>query len=122
MSALTDYIDAWVANDPRRIARAVSGRCTIIESYGPVYQGRACVQQWAEAWIAAGGIVHEWTITDHFVAGDREAAQWVFECTWDGRRGRFEGASIARSLEGLVSELREYQTTEPLYEWDGAWR
>ncbi|MBE6483041.1 MAG: nuclear transport factor 2 family protein [Actinomyces ruminicola] len=122
MSALTDYIDAWVAHDVDRIAAAVTSDCVIIECYGPVYRGRNWVRRWASEWFAAGGAVHRWEVTDHFTTGDREAAQWTFECTWDGRRSAFEGASIARSVNGQIVELREYQTTSPLYDWRGAWR
>lgn len=122
MTALLAYIEAWVANDPERIAGSVAEDCTVTECYGPVYRGRARVQQWALAWFTAGGIVHRWEVTDHFILDDREAVQWVFECTWDGNKSTFEGASISRVRNGQVLELREYQTTAPLYEWDGAWR
>ncbi|MFT4230064.1 MAG: nuclear transport factor 2 family protein [Microbacterium sp.] len=92
------------------------------ECYGPVYRGRDCVRRWAQDWFAAGGIVHRWDITDHFIAADREVAQWTFECTWGGQRSTFDGATIARIAEGLVAELREYQTTAARYDWHGTWR
>ena len=121
MSTLTDYIDAWVANDPGRITAAVTEHCVITECYGPVYHGRDRVRQWAEMWFASGGIVHRWEITDYFAAEDREVAQWTFECTWQGERATFDGATIARRKDGLIAELREYQTSAPLYEWKGTW-
>ena len=122
MSALTAYIDAWVANDADRIVDAVAEDCVITECYGPVYRGRTWVRRWATEWFAAGGAVHRCDVTDHFVAADREVAQRIFECTWDGRRSAFEGATIARITSGLIAELREYQTTAPLYDWQGTWR
>lgn len=122
MTALLRYIEAWVANDAARVADAVAEDCTITECYGPVYRGRERVGQWARSWFAAGGVVHRWEVTDHFVADDREAAQWVFECSWGGNRSSFDGASVCRIEGGLIRELREYQTTAPLYEWDGTWR
>ncbi|WP_277209228.1 nuclear transport factor 2 family protein [Isoptericola croceus] len=122
MSPLVRYMKAWVANDPSQIAAAVATECTIAECYGPVYSGRDRVRQWAETWLAAGGIVHGWTITDQFASGSREAAQWEFECTWGGNRSRFEGATVSRSSEGLIVELREFQTTAALYDWHGEWR
>lgn len=122
MSVLTRYIEAWVANDVDKIADSVSESCVISECYGPVYRGRARVREWATAWFAAGGIVHAWTITDHFHANDRESAQWVFECTSGGTRSSFEGCTISASTDGLIASLREYQSTAELYEWRGAWR
>ncbi len=56
MSALTECIDAWVANDADRIAAAVAEDCIITERYGPVYRGRDCALRWAQAWFAAGRI------------------------------------------------------------------
>lgn len=122
MTVLTEYIDAWVAGDAARIAAAVAEDCVVTECYGPVYRGRARVREWAETWFGSGGIVHAWTVTDHFSTADREAAQWVFEYTWKGRRGAFEGATIARHAHGLIGELREYETSAPVYDWSGSWR
>ena len=122
MTALTEYIDAWVAGDIDRIARAVADECVITECYGPVYRGRDTVRKWAEAWFGAGGVVHLWTVSDHIVAGDREIAEWTFECTWAGERATFDGATVAHAAGGAILTLREYQTTAPLYDWHGAWR
>lgn len=122
VTALTEYIEAWIANDAARIADAVTEDCVVTECYGPVYRGRPCVRRWADAWFAAGGVVHGWTVRDHLVADDREVAQWTFTCTWNGEQSTFDGATIARvSSDGLIAELREYQTTAALYDWDGVW-
>lgn len=122
MSVLTGYFEAWVANDPDKIAECVSESCVITECDGPVYRGRERVREWAETWFAAGGIIHAWTVTDHFEAGNRESAQWVFECTWEGTRSSFEGSTVCTSANGLVESLREYQSTAELYDWTGTWR
>lgn len=121
MAALDEYFAAWVANDPDRIAAAVTPDCVIIESYGPVYRGQDRVRQWAGTWFAAGGIVHSWRTTHQFSTGDRVAAEWVFECTWQGNRTSFDGATIALVADGLIANLREYQTTAELYDWTGTW-
>lgn len=122
MTALTAYMDAWVRGDVEAIVRLVSADCGITECYGPVYRGRDTVRRWASAWFAAGGIVYSWVLTDHFRADDREVGQWVFEVTWGGGRSSFEGATIARTRSGLIVDLREYETSAPLYDWTGTWR
>jgi ketosteroid isomerase-like protein len=122
MTALTEYIDAWIAGDVERIAHAVAEDCVVTECYGPVYRGRGRVRQWARTWFEAGGVVHRWDVADRFVSGDREVAEWTFECTWQGERGVFDGATMARSAAGAILDLREYQTTAPLYDWRGVWR
>jgi len=122
MSALTRYIDAWVKADVDAITAIVAADCVVTECYGPVYRGRDSVRRWAHQWFSVGGVVHRWEVTDLVIAGDREVAQWVFECTWMGNRSTFEGASVARIAADEVVELREYQTTAALYDWDGTWR
>jgi len=122
MSALTEYIDAWVAGDAERIAATVAEDCVITECYGPVYRGRDWVRRWAQEWFGAGGIVHRWEITYHLIADDREVAQWTFEYTWEGERNTFDGTTVARVADDVIIELREYQTTAPLYDWHGTWR
>ena len=119
---LLDYIAAWAANDAGRVAACVAPDGTVTECYGPVYRGRDRIREWADAWLGAGGVVHSWKVTDHFAAGDREAAQWVFDCTVGGVRSTIDGATICLNRSGLVGELREYATTSPLYEWTGSWR
>jgi SnoaL-like domain len=122
MSALTEYIDAWVVGDAEHIAATVAEDCVITECYGPVYRGRDWVRRWAQEWFGAGGIVHRWEITYHLIADDREVAQWTFEYTWEGERNTFDGATVARVADDVIVELREYQTTAPLYDWHGTWR
>lgn len=122
MSVLMRYIESWVANDVNKIAESVAESCIITECCGPVYRGRARVREWATAWFQAGGIVHAWTITDRFQADGRESAQWVFEFTSDGTRSSLEGCTISSSVDGLITSLREYQTTAELYDWTGSWR
>lgn len=121
MNALDRYIAAWIAADPERISDAVAKDCVVTECYGPVYYGRERVREWADKWFGDGGIIHRWDVTDRFEAEDRQVAQWVFECTWDGHRSSFEGATIARLFQGELVEIREYQTSAPLYEWTGTW-
>jgi len=122
MTALTEYIGAWAANDVERIAAAVTEDCVITECYGPVYRGRDWVRRWADAWLGAGGIVHHWDVTVDIVTADREVAEWTFECTWEGDRSTFDGATVARVAGDLIAELREYQTSAPLDDWRGTWR
>lgn len=121
-SALEQYVAAWVSQEPDRIANAVTIDCVITECYGPVYRGRDTVLRWAHAWFGAGGVVHAWDINDLIVAGDREVAQWTFDCTYGDVRSTFDGATVASTSGGLIRELREYQTTADLYTWDGTWR
>jgi len=122
VSAVARYMAAWVGGDPAGIAAAVTRDCVITECYGPVYRGRDWVLRWAQAWFAAGGVVHDWRVVDRMQAEDRETVEWIFTCTWQGTRSTFEGVTVARTAGGLLAQAREYRATDPLYDWQGTWR
>lgn len=72
MTPLLSCVAAWRAHDVDAIVATVAEDCQITECYGPVYLGRDRVEQWAKAWFGAGGMVNGWSVTERFVAGDRE--------------------------------------------------
>lgn len=96
--------------------------CTVIECYGPIYNGRERVEQWMNAWFAADGTVDSWIITSMTQSGNVQIAEWTFTCTLFGRQRTFDGITIAHIEANLIHSLREYATTAPLYEWTGTWR
>jgi ketosteroid isomerase-like protein len=121
VNQLRAYIDAWRRHDIPGVLDTLTDDCVVIESYGPVYRGRHRVEEWMNAWFAAGGTVDGWEITSEATAGPVLIAEWHFECTWKGEPGAFDGATVARLENGRISYLREYATTAPLYDWTGTW-
>jgi ketosteroid isomerase-like protein len=116
------YVGGWRDGDRERILRTLDEDCVVVESYGPVHRGKARVGQWIEAWFGEGNTVDAWEVTSLFVAGSRAAFEWRFGCTYHGERAAFEGASVVEFSDGRIVRLREYCTTEELYEWEGEWR
>jgi ketosteroid isomerase-like protein len=116
------YVGGWRDCNRERILRTLDEDCVVVESYGPVYRGKARVGQWIEAWFGEGNTVDAWEVTSLFVSGSRAAFEWRFECTYHGERAAFEGVSVVEFSEGRMVRLREYCTTEELYEWEGKWR
>lgn len=58
MGTLTDYIDAWVANDPGRITAAVTEHCVITESATDLSITDVTEwRQWAEMWFAPRAVL-----------------------------------------------------------------
>jgi len=110
------YVDGWRGGDHEKILSSLDKECVIIESYGPTYHGSAKVDRWIDEWLGAGNTVDSWDITSFYVAGETCFFEWVFACTYAGTYHRFAGASIARLRNGKIVQLREYQTTQPLYE------
>ena len=121
MSQLREYITGWRRHDVAAVLATLTDDCVITECYGPVYRGRQRVEQWMRTWLDAGS-VDSWEITTHAAAGNVLIAEWLFSCTWHGKPGTFEGATVARLTGEKISYLREYATTAPLYGWTGTWR
>ena len=121
-SQLHAYIDAWRHHDVPGVLATLTDDCVVIESYGPVYRGRARVEQWMHAWFDAGGVVDGWDLTSYSRAGEVLVAEWRFSCTWQGRSTSFDGATVATLRDDKIVHLREYVTTAPLYDWSGTWR
>lgn len=122
MNQLRAYIDGWRHHDIPAVLDTLTDDCVVIESYGPVYRGRQRVEEWMNAWFAAGGTVDGWEITSEASDGSVLVTEWHFECTWEGKPGAFDGSTVARLEDGKISYLREYATTAPLYDWTGSWR
>jgi ketosteroid isomerase-like protein len=122
MDLLEKYIDGWLRHDVQAVLDTLTEDCTVIECYGPVYRGKPRVEQWMHAWFGAGGTVDRWEITSAAGAGVTLVAEWHFECTWKGDAGAFDGATVARVVDGRIAYLREYATTAGLYDWTGEWR
>ncbi|WP_024286523.1 nuclear transport factor 2 family protein [Cellulomonas sp. KRMCY2] len=122
MTVLEEYIDGWRRDDVDAVLATLAHDCVVTESYGPVYRGPVAVRRWMEQWFGQGGQIHRWETTSHRLGDGFEVAEWTFECTWAGNRSTFDGITLATTTGGRVHRLREYQTTAPLYEWDGTWR
>ncbi len=67
-----------------------------------------------DAWTAADGEAIAASVVEDCVIR-------TFEYTWKGDRREFQGARDARTVGILRAEMREYRTTAPLYDWQGAW-
>jgi ketosteroid isomerase-like protein len=121
MQLIYAYFEGWREHDQAKILDTLDPDCVIVECYGPVYRGTARVAQWLNAWFGEGNRVDRWDITSLLVGNGGVAVEWRFACTWHGTRAEFEGASIARFKGDKIVYLREYQTTAPLYDWEGVW-
>lgn len=113
------YVEGWKETDREKILSTLDPACVIIESHGPTYRGKDMVGRWIDSWFAPGNIVNSWDITSCFVRDDICFFEWIFECTSEGTRGGFEGASIAHIHQGKIAFLREYAMITPRYEWKG---
>jgi len=116
---IVTYVEGWKSGDREQILSTLDPACVIIESYGPIYRGKAMISRWIDSWLAPGNIVNRWDVTSLYITNEACFFEWSFECTYAGDRSSFEGASIAQLNKGKIVFLREYAMTTPRYEWQG---
>lgn len=112
------YVEGWKDNNLEKILEPLVEDCTIIESHGPTYRGHGDVRAWVESWIAEGYKVDKWNITSFLFADDSAVFEWHFEFSGAASPTReIDGVTIVKFKDGKIEYLREYRTTEPLYDW-----
>ena len=116
---ILSYIEGWIAGNREQILSTLDSACVVIESYGPTYRGKEMVGRWIDSWFAPGNIVNRWEVTSLYTVDESCFLEWIFECTYEGSRSSFEGASLAQVRQGKIISLREYAMTAPRYEWGG---
>ncbi|MEU4236314.1 nuclear transport factor 2 family protein [Actinoplanes sp. NPDC026619] len=105
---LHTYVDGWRRHDVEAVRGTLAGDCEVVETNGLVYRGSDRVGEWMRNWLAAGGHIADWRITDSGAAGDLLVAEWQRICRWQGEEIAVQGATVCRPLGGRISYLREY--------------
>ena len=114
------YVEGWKEGDQAKILNCLDPECVVIESYGPTYRGLAQIGRWVKTWLSGeGNQVTRWDVTSFYATDEACFFEWEFECTYEGKLGGFEGASIARFKNGKIVFMREYAMTAERYEWEG---
>jgi len=112
------YVDGWRANDAEKIIGPLSEDCVIIESHGPTYRGLADVKEWVESWIKENYKVDKWDIISFWFVDDTAVFEWQFTFSAENAAPRnIDGVTIMKFKDEKIIYLREYRTTEPLYDW-----
>jgi hypothetical protein len=111
------YIDGWIKDDQPGILSTLSPEVIIIESHGPKYTGIKKVEEWARKWFEDGGSVNKWEIVSFYDVGETVFFEWIFECFADGTLYNVDGISIVKFEDDKISYMREYKTSEPIFEW-----
>lgn len=112
------YVAGWCEGDRAKILSALAPTCVIVESHGPTYTGVDQIARWIDTWLRPGNRVDRWEVTSLVVAEAACFFEWDFEATFEGTRGGFAGASIARFDDQGIVLLREYRMTAAPFEWE----
>ena len=121
MSLIEEYVDGWRRHDLNAVLACLHDSCEIVECYGPIYRGISTVEQWMTKWCETGQVL-SWEVSRIWSMDNFEAAEWHFVCRVDGTQHEFDGASVCDIENGKIRYLREFATTNSLYEWTGEWR
>ncbi|GHO82713.1 nuclear transport factor 2 family protein [Dictyobacter formicarum] len=108
------YVEGWKEYNPTKILSTLDPDCVFIGSQGQIFRGAHQLIREVEKRIAgeySPWKFSRWDITTLVVANELCFLEWAFE----GQRF-FEGASLVRYKKGKISSVREYRTTQPLWE------
>lgn len=108
------YIDGWKEYNPAKILSTLDPDCVLIESDGQLFRGAHQIIRSVQKRIAGEygpWKISRWDITTLVVAESLCFLEWTFEGP-----GSFEGASLVRYTEDKIRSVREYCTTQPLWE------
>ncbi len=104
------YFDAWLHQDASDLEELFDPNVVYVECYGPEYHGIEQIKRWFSNWNKHGEVV-KWEIKRFFKQGKLAAAEWYFECIYDGVISSFDGVSlIAFNTHGAIREIREFQS------------
>jgi hypothetical protein len=117
LTLINAYVEGWKNNRPDQIVGTLAPDCLVIESHGPTYRGRDHVLLWVTDWFQQGQSIQRWELSSFVYEDDAAAFEWVFECSGGWGRAVFDGMTVVRFTDGLISSLREYRCTTPPYVW-----
>lgn len=104
------WFDAWVKNDPQLIEGIFTPETVYSESYGPEYIGENQIKRWFDEWNTHGRVLR-WDILCFVHQGDNTAAEWFFECDYEGNVSGFNGVTLVSfDKRGKIIDLREFQS------------
>jgi ketosteroid isomerase-like protein len=104
------YFDAWLHRDGDCLTALFDPEAVYTECHGPEYHGIGQIRQWFADWNQHGEVV-KWTIKRFFMQGKQAAAEWYFECVYEGVHSTFDGVSlIVFNQKGAIREIREFES------------
>lgn len=104
------YFGSWISKDRRIVDMHFADAVTYIESYGPIYEGLAQVQQWFDDWNSKGSVL-EWRIDKMSALENSCFVEWFFRCDYEGSIGYFDGVSIIEfDGDNKIVLIKEYQS------------
>ncbi len=109
------YIIGWKENDKEKILSTLTEDCRIIESHGPIYNGKEEISKWIDNWVAEGSKVTKWKSISYYESEESAFIEWIFECTVNCKAHHIEGASIFKFDNDKIFFIREYKTTKARY-------
>jgi taurine dehydrogenase small subunit len=116
---LGELFEAFNAHDAEKVVALMTEDCIFETAAGPEifgarHVGRSAVKAAFEA-VWAGLPDVSWTVTGHFVAGDRAVSEWIFRATRaDGARIEVQGCDLFTLRDGRVAVKQAFRKDRPV--------
>ena len=107
---IRQYFDCWLKKDIAPLKEIFADNVVYTECYGPQYQGLDQVLRWFREWNEKGTVL-KWDIKQVLTQGNTLAAEWYFECNYDGAVSGFDGVTLAVfDRDGKIASLKEFES------------
>ena len=116
---LDELFEAFNAHDAAMVVALMTEDCIFETAAGPQvfgarHVGRHAVKAAFEA-VWAGLPDVSWTVTGHFIAGDRAVSEWIFRATQaDGARIEVEGCDLFTLRDGRIAVKKAFRKDRPV--------
>lgn len=109
------YFKSWLDNDISKLEDIFAEDIVYTECYGPQYRGIESIKKWFSEWNTHGKVL-KWEIKSFIEESSVTAAEWYFECIYDGKTDGFDGISlITFNDKDKIIYLKEFQSKAEHY-------
>ena len=107
---IRQYFDCWLKKDIVPLKEIFADNVIYTECYGPEYQGLDQVLRWFREWNEKGTVL-KWDIKQVLAQGNILAAEWYFECNYDGAVSGVDGVTrVVFDGDGKIASLKEFES------------
>lgn len=109
------WFNMWLKKQDLGIQEVFEEDVLYIESYGPMYENIANLEQWFNDWNKKNTVI-EWNIKNFWHKDNSTIVSWYFKCEFNHEINSFDGISeIIWNKNDKIQFLKEYACKLPNY-------
>lgn len=105
------YFQMWVDKTKLDLTTIFTKDIQYTECYGPQYKGIDELYEWINRQFRIQTVT-DWTIKNIFHDKNVTIVEWHFACTQDNDDSSFDGISIIKFKDDLISEVSEFESKD----------